>query len=186
MQEFMVLPTGACSFTETMKIGSEVYHSLKSVIKSKYTNVGDEDNKEGLELLKEAIKKAGYTDNVKIAMDVATSEFYNDCSYDLDFKNPNSDKSKWFSDPFDQDDWSAWSINLAIFKLEWMVSHQSGETEDTFIADLVVGLHIGQIKTGAPCRSESLAKYNQLLCIEEELGSDVIYAAENFRHAHNL
>ncbi|RIB02567.1 Enolase, C-terminal TIM barrel domain-containing protein [Gigaspora rosea] len=105
MQEFMILPTGACSFTETMKIGSEVYHSLKSVIKSKYgqdaTNVGDEggfapniqENKEGLELLKEAIKKAGYTDKVKIAMDVAASEYYKDCSYDLDFKNTNSDKS---------------------------------------------------------------------------------------------
>ncbi|RIB16317.1 Enolase, C-terminal TIM barrel domain-containing protein [Gigaspora rosea] len=109
MQEFMILPTGACSFTEAMKIGSEVYHSLKSVIKSKYgqdaTNVGDEggfapniqDNKEGLELLKETVKKAGYTDKVKIAMDVAASEFYKDCSCDLDFKNPNSDKSKWLS-----------------------------------------------------------------------------------------
>ncbi|RIB02704.1 enolase C-terminal domain-like protein [Gigaspora rosea] len=109
MQEFMILLTGACSFTEVMKIGSEYGQDA--------TNVGDEgdfapniqDNKEGLELLKEAIKKAGYTDKVKIAMDVATSEFYKDCSYDLDFKNPNSDKSKWLSDPFDQVDWSAWS-----------------------------------------------------------------------------
>ena len=67
-----------------------------------------------------------------------------------------------------------------------MVSHRSGETEDTFIADLVVGLRTGQIKTGAPCRSERLAKYNQLLRIEEELGSDAIYAGENFRHAHLL
>ncbi|RIB02564.1 enolase C-terminal domain-like protein [Gigaspora rosea] len=162
MQEFMILPTGACSFTEATKIGSEVYHSLKSVIKSKYgqdaTNVGDEggfapniqDNKEGLELLKEAIKKAGYTDKVKIAMDVATSEFYEDCSYDLDFKNPNSDKSKYSK--LSQE--SGWGV---------MVSHRSGEPEDTFIADLVVGLRTGQIKTGAPCRSERLAKYNQLL-----------------------
>ncbi|CAG8792825.1 4423_t:CDS:1, partial [Acaulospora morrowiae] len=67
-----------------------------------------------------------------------------------------------------------------------MVSHRSGETEDTFIADLVVGLRTGQIKTGAPCRSERLAKYNQLLRIEEELGDSAIYAGENFRHAHKL
>ncbi|KAJ3085068.1 hypothetical protein HDU96_005603, partial [Phlyctochytrium bullatum] len=106
MQEFMILPTGAASFSEAMKIGSEVYHALKSVIKKKYgqdaTNVGDEggfapniqDNKEGLELLKVAIAQAGYTDKVKIGMDVAASEFYKDGKYDLDFKNPNSDPSK--------------------------------------------------------------------------------------------
>lgn len=143
MQEFMILPTGASSFTEAMKIGSEVYHTLKSVIKKKYgqdaTNVGDEggfapniqDNREGLELLKLAIEQAGYTGKVKIAMDVAASEFYKeaDKKYDLDFKNPQSDKSKWLSgdqlaelyrqfvkdypivsieDPFDQDDWDSW------------------------------------------------------------------------------
>uniref|UniRef100_A0A1D1ZHI1 phosphopyruvate hydratase n=1 Tax=Anthurium amnicola TaxID=1678845 RepID=A0A1D1ZHI1_9ARAE len=271
MQEFMILPTGAKSFSEAMKIGSEVYHALKSVIKAKYgqdaTNVGDEggfapniqDNKEGLELLKEAIAKAGYTKEVKIGMDVAASEFYKDNLYDLDFKNNDSDKSKWLSgtelsklyagfineypivsieDPFDQDDWEAWShlvssvdiqivgddltvtnperiataiekkaCNGLLLKVNqigtvsesikaaklsqndgWgvMVSHRSGETEDTFIADLVVGLRTGQIKTGAPCRSERLAKYNQLLRIEEELGSDAIYAGEKFRHAHLL
>ncbi|ORX78235.1 enolase [Basidiobolus meristosporus CBS 931.73] len=269
MQEFMILPTGAKSFTEAMKMGSEVYHALKSVIKSKYgqdaTNVGDEggfapniqDNKEGLELLKTAIAKAGYTGKVKIGMDVAASEFYKDGKYDLDFKNPDSDKSKWLSgeelaklyrefaeeygivsieDPFDQDDWEAWThlteqvgtncqivgddltvtnpvrIQTAIEKKAcnglllkvnqigtvtesiraanlsradgWgcMVSHRSGETEDTFIADLVVGLRTGQIKTGAPCRSERLAKYNQILRIEEELGDKAVYAGENFRH----
>ncbi|GBC02467.1 hypothetical protein RclHR1_04640010 [Rhizophagus clarus] len=271
MQEFMILPTGAKSFSEAMKIGSEVYHTLKSVIKAKYgqdaTNVGDEggfapniqDNKEGLELLKEAIAKAGYTDKVRIGMDVAASEFYRDGRYDLDFKNKDSDKSKWLSgtdlaklyadyineypivsieDPFDQDDWDAWSHLVSSVKIQivgddltvtnperiataiekkacnglllkvnqigtvsesikaaklsqndgWgvMVSHRSGETEDTFIADLVVGLRTGQIKTGAPCRSERLAKYNQLLRIEEELGSDAIYAGENFRTAHLL
>ncbi|CAG8495810.1 1560_t:CDS:2 [Paraglomus occultum] len=272
MQEFMILPTGAQSFAEAMRIGSEVYHALKSVIKSKYgqdaTNVGDEggfapniqDNKEGLELLKTAIAKAGYTDKVKIGMDVAASEFYKEGKYDLDFKNPNSDSSKWLTgaglaalykefvteypsivsieDPFDQDDWEAWnhlntSTNIQIVgddltvtnpariqtavekkacnalllkvnqigtltesikaaklsqKSGWgvMVSHRSGETEDTTIADLVVGLRTGQIKTGAPCRSERLAKYNQLLRIEEELGSNAIYAGENFRHAHLL
>lgn len=106
MQEFMILPTGASSFAEAMKIGSEVYHHLKKVIKNKYgqdaTNVGDEggfapniqDNKEGLELVKTAIASAGYTGKVKIAMDVAASEFYKDGKYDLDFKNPQSDKSK--------------------------------------------------------------------------------------------
>ncbi|ORX98705.1 enolase [Basidiobolus meristosporus CBS 931.73] len=269
MQEFMILPTGAKSFTEAMKMGSEVYHALKSVIKSKYgqdaTNVGDEggfapniqDNKEGLELLKTAIAKAGYTGKVKIGMDVAASEFYKDGKYDLDFKNPNSDQSTWLTgdklaelyrefaeeygvvsieDPFDQDDWSAWTaitekighntqivaddltvtnperIQTAIEKKAsnglllkvnqigtvtesiraanlarqdgWgvMVSHRSGETEDTFIADLVVGLRTGQIKTGAPCRSERLSKYNQILRIEEELGDKAIYAGEHFRH----
>ncbi|CAB4010165.1 Alpha-enolase, partial [Paramuricea clavata] len=107
MQEFMILPTGAESFTEAMKIGCETYHTLKNVIKKKYgldaTAVGDEggfapnfqDNKEGLELLKEAIAKAGYTDKVEIGMDVAASEFYKDGKYDLDFKNKDSDPSKW-------------------------------------------------------------------------------------------
>jgi enolase len=107
MQEFMILPTGAKSFKEAMKIGSEVYHNLQSVIKAKYgidaVNVGDEggfapniqNNEDGLELLVQAIEKAGYTGKVKIGMDCAASEFYKDGKYDLDFKNPNSDKSKW-------------------------------------------------------------------------------------------
>lgn len=102
MQEFMILPTGAKSFKEAMKIGSEVYHNLQSVIKAKYgldaTNVGDEggfapniqDSREGLDLLVAAIEKAGYTGKVKIAMDCAASEFYIDGKYDLDFKNPNA------------------------------------------------------------------------------------------------
>ncbi|KAG0312845.1 hypothetical protein BGZ99_009222 [Dissophora globulifera] len=271
MQEFMILPTGASSFAEAMKIGSEVYHHLKSVIKKKYgqdaTNVGDEggfapniqDNAEGLDLLVEAIAKAGYTGKVKIGMDVAASEFYKDQMYDLDFKSANSDASKWLGgkqlaalyqdfthkypivsieDPFDQDDWSAWShltastdiqivgddltvtnptrittaineraCNALLLKVNqigtisesiqaatmsqragWgvMVSHRSGETEDHTIADIVVGLRTGQIKTGAPCRSERLAKYNQLLRIEEELNGDSIYAGEHFRKAHLL
>lgn len=271
MQEFMILPTGASSFADAMKIGSEVYHSLKSVIKKKYgqdaTNVGDEggfapniqDNAEGLELLKEAIAKAGYTDKVKIGMDVAASEFYKDGKYDLDFKSTGTDPATYLSgtelaalyndfitkypivsieDPFDQDDWEAWthvtgavdiqivgddltvtnpariataiekkSCNALLLKVNqigtitesikaatlsqesgWgvMVSHRSGETEDYTIADIVVGLRTGQIKTGAPCRSERLAKYNQLLRIEEELAGDSIYAGENFRKAHLL
>ncbi|XP_074710592.1 alpha-enolase-like isoform X4 [Strix uralensis] len=254
MQEFVILPVGADSFKEALRIGAEVYHNLKNVIK-KYgkdaTNVGDEggfapnilENKEALELLKTAISKAAYSEKVVIGMDVAASEFYRDGKYDLDFKSPD-DPSRYISpdhladlykgfvknypvvsieDPFDEDDWAAWkkftgsvgiqvvgddltvtnpkriakaveekacnclllkvdqigsvteslasvsSPLLAVCKLTqsngWgvMVSHRSGETEDTFIADLVVGLCTGQIKTGAPCRSERLAKYNQLL-----------------------
>ncbi|KAI8796322.1 enolase, partial [Biomphalaria glabrata] len=267
MQEFMLLPTGASSFSEAMRMGSEVYHNLKAVIKKKYgqdaCNVGDEggfapniqDNAEGLELLKEAIEKAGYTGKVEIGMDVAASEFYKEGKYDLDFKNKDSDSSKWLTsdqlaevyknfvknypvvsieDPFDQDDWTAWAkltseigvqivgddllvtnpkrvqkgieqkaCNALLLKVNqigtvtesidackmsqtagWgvMVSHRSGETEDTFIADLVVGLATGQIKTGAPCRSERLAKYNQLLRIEEELGSQAKFAGKNFKN----
>jgi enolase len=109
MQEFMIMPTGAKSFTEAMKIGSEVYHTLKSVIKAKYgqdaTNVGDEggfapniqDNQEGLELLVTAIEKAGYTGKVKIAMDCAASEFYKDGKYDLDFKNSESNPADYIT-----------------------------------------------------------------------------------------
>lgn len=262
----MILPVGATNFKEAMRIGAEVYHNLKNVIKEKYgkdaTNVGDEggfapnilENKEALELLKNAIAKAGYTDKVVIGMDVAASEFFRSGKYDLDFKSPD-DPSRYIThdelanlyksfirdypvvsieDPFDQDDWEAWqkftasagiqvvgddltvtnpkriakavsekSCNCLLLKVNqigsvtesiqacklaqsngWgvMVSHRSGETEDTFIADLVVGLCTGQIKTGAPCRSERLAKYNQILRIEEELGSKATFAGRNFRN----
>lgn len=268
MQEFMIMPTGASSFKEAMKMGSEIYHHLKKVIKDKYglvaTGVGDEggfapnikEGKEALELIKQAIEVAGYTGKVEYAMDTAASEYKKDGdNYDLDFKNPKSDKSKWLTgekladvyrsytvdypmasveDPFDQDDWVNWSnftasvkcqvvgddltvtnperiqtaiekkaCNCLLLKVNqigsvtesinaaklarangWgvMVSHRSGETEDTFIADLVVGLGVGQIKTGAPCRSERLAKYNQLLRIEESLGKDAKFAGVNFRN----
>jgi len=266
MQEFMILPTGASSFTEAMKMGSEVYHHLKNVIKARFgldaTSVGDEggfapniqNNKDALDLIQEAIAKAGYTGKIEIGMDVAASEFHKDKKYDLDFKNSKSDASKWLSgeqlknlyldwvkefpivsieDPFDQDDWEAWTgitaatpiqivgddltvtnpkriatavekkaCNCLLLKVNqigsvsesidahllakksgWgtMVSHRSGETEDTFIADLVVGLGTGQIKTGAPCRSERLAKYNQILRVEEELGGGAVYAGKSFR-----
>ncbi|XP_016126605.1 alpha-enolase-like [Sinocyclocheilus grahami] len=251
MQEFMILPVGARSFKEAMRIGAEVYHNLKNVIKEKYgkdaTNVGDEggfapnilENQEALELLKSAISKAGYTDEIVIGMDVAASEFYRDGNYDLDFKSPD-DPDRYISpdeladlyksfiqdypvvsieDPFDQDDWEAWtnftnSTDIQVVGddltvtnpictlyngLKWlnkckmaqsngwgvMVSHRSGETEDTFIADLVVGLCTGQIKTGAPCRSERLAKYNQILRIEEELGDKAQFAGKNFRNPLN-
>ena len=189
-------------------------------------------------------------------LDCAASEFYKDGMYDLDVKNPASDKSQWLTgqqladlyssfvesypivsieDGFDQDDWDSWvqftqmfskiqvlgddlavtntkriqkaissgACNALLLKVNqigsvseatescklaqssgWgvMVSHCSGETEDTFIADLVVGLATGQIKTGAPCRSECLAKYNQLLRIEEELGDKAVFAGAKFRH----
>lgn len=269
MQEFMILPVGATSFTEAMIMGSEVYHNLQKIIKAKYgqdaTNVGDEggfapnigSNEEGLNLVNEAIKAAGYTGKVKIGMDVAASEFLKEDSkkYDLDFKTKDNDGSQLktgdelldiykgfvkdypiitIEDPFDQDDsehtakLTAEDIcqvvgddllvtnptrvkkaiegkwcNALLLKVNqigsvtesieavrmakeagWgvMTSHRSGETEDSFIADLAVGLATGQIKTGAPCRSERLAKYNQLLRIEEELGIGAEYAGENWRH----
>jgi len=266
MQEFMILPTGASTFSEAMKMGSEVYHHLKLLIKAKYgldaTAVGDEggfapnfqNNAEAIKLCEDAIAKAGYTGKIKIGMDVAASEFFKDGKYDLDFKNKDSKPEDWITsdalcemykgfvkdapvvsieDPFDQDDWAGWtkltaetdiqivgddltvtnpkriqtavekkSCNALLLKVNqigsvsesiaahnlakangWgtMVSHRSGETEDCFIADLVVGLCTGQIKTGAPCRSERLAKYNQLLRIEEELGANAKYVGENFR-----
>jgi len=270
MQEFMLLPTGAGSFTEAMVIGCEVYHKLKEVIKGKYgqdaTNVGDEggfapniqSNLEGLELLAIAIEQAGYTGKVQLGMDVAASEFFVDGNYDLDFKTEGSSDLRTpeqmielyqsfvkdypvvsIEDPFDQDDWASYqglmaaagdnvqvvgddllvtnpkriataieknACNALLLKVNqigtvtesieaatmsqaagWgvMVSHRSGETEDSYIADLSVALATGQIKTGAPCRSERLAKYNQLFRIEEELiqsGVGARYAGTSFRN----
>ncbi|KAF2149868.1 Allergen Cla h 6 [Myriangium duriaei CBS 260.36] len=272
-QEFMIVPVGAPTFAEAMRYGSEVYQKLKSLAKKQYGssagNVGDEGGvapdsqsaDEVLELISKAIEEAGYTGKVKIAMDVASSEFYKADvkKYDLDFKNPESDQSKWVTyeqladqykqlaskypivsieDPFAEDDWEAWSYfyktsdfqvvgddltvtnpifikkaietkacNALLLKVNqigtiteainaakdaygagWgvMVSHRSGETEDVTIADIAVGLRSGQIKAGAPARSERTAKFNQILRIEEELGKDAIYAGENFRNAVNL
>ncbi|GBF87902.1 enolase [Raphidocelis subcapitata] len=199
MQEFMILPTGAASFSEAMRMGAEVYHNLKNLIKDKYgkdaCNVGDEggfapnivDNEEGLKLLQGAIAKAGYEGKVKIGMDVAASEFFTeDKCYDLKFKEKKNDgsgkKTGWVVGI------GTISESIEAVKMAkaagWgvMASHRSGETEDTFIADLAVGLSTGQIKTGAPCRSERLAKYNQLLRIEEELGDAATYAGEDWRH----
>jgi enolase len=217
-----------------------------------------QDNNEALDVLMDAIKKSGHEAKVKIGTDVAASEFWipSTQKYDLDFKNPQGADSmkktgaemsdyylEWFKkypfvsieDPFDQDDWDAYThftalcgkdmqvvgddllvtnvkriskaidceaCNALLLKVNqigsitesidaanmsmrqgWgvMVSHRSGETEDSFIADLVVGLRTGEIKTGAPCRSERLAKYNQLLRIEEELGPRAVYAGTSFR-----
>uniref|UniRef100_A0A8C2LHJ7 phosphopyruvate hydratase n=1 Tax=Cricetulus griseus TaxID=10029 RepID=A0A8C2LHJ7_CRIGR len=255
MQEFMILPVGASSLWEAMRIEAEVYHNLKNVIKGKHgkdaTNVGDEgwfapkilENKEALDL-KNTIGKASYMDQVVIGMDVAASEFFRSGKYDLDFKSPD-DPSRYImpdqlypvvpiEDPFDQDDWEAWknftasvgiqvvgddltvtntkriakavsekSCNCLLLKVNltgsvteslqacklaqsngWgvMVSHRSGETEDTFIANLVVELCTAQIKTVALCRSERLAKYNQILRIEEELGSKAKFSDRCFRN----
>lgn len=268
-QEFMIMPTGAANFHEAMKIGTEVYHNLKSVIKERYgqnaINVGDEGGfapdvtspQECVQLIMEAVEKAGHSGKVDIAIDSAASEFQ-----DGDLYNPN----KWVQDDdgaskitssqlsdlyrdlikenpqlvsiedgHGQDDWAGWtefneavkekvqvvgddllvtntermkiaiekkSCNALLLKVNqigslseaieavkmakkagWgvMTSHRSGETEDTFIADLAVGLSTGQIKTGAPCRTERLAKYNQLLRIEEELGAQAKYAGKAFR-----
>ncbi|KAK0673282.1 Enolase, C-terminal TIM barrel domain-containing protein [Cercophora samala] len=274
-QEFMIVPSAAPSFSEAMRQGAEVYQKLKGLAKKKYGqsagNVGDEGGvapdiqsaEEALELITEAIEAAGYTGQIKIAMDVASSEFYKEDAkkYDLDFKNPESDPSKWLTyeelaalysdlckkypivsieDPFAEDDWEAWSYfyktqgetiqivaddltvtnplrikkaielkasNALLLKVNqigtltesiqaakdsyadgWgvMVSHRSGETEDVTIADIAVGIRSGEIKTGAPCRSERLAKLNQILRIEEELGENAVYAGENFRKSINL
>ncbi|RLV83827.1 Enolase 2 [Meyerozyma sp. JA9] len=272
-QEFMIAPVGAPSFCEGLRYASEVYHTLKSMAKQKYGtsagNVGDEGGiapnvetpREALDLIVAAINEAGYSGKVKIALDPAPSGFFKENKYDLDFKNPNSDKSRWLSgeqladlylelideypiisleDPFAEDDWESWvnffpkiagripivaddltvtnttRIKTAIekraadslllkvnqigtlsesfeaaneaFGAKWgvMVSHRSGETEDSFIADLTVGLRTGELKTGAPARSERLAKLNQLLRIEEELGDKAIYAGESFRKGHWL
>jgi enolase len=269
MQEFMIAPTGATSFTQAMQMGTEIYHHLKKVIQAQYgqdaINVGDEggfapnisSNEEGLQLVTKAIAAAGYTGKVSLAMDVAASEFYTkNQQYDLGFKTQPNDGSKCLSpeqllavykgfvsshpiisieDPFDQDDWASWSnmtaqcgkeiqvvgddllvtnpnridtaigksaANALLLKVNqigsvtesieavtkakragWgvMTSHRSGETEDAFIADLAVGLNCGQIKTGAPCRSERTAKYNQLLRIEQEMGKDAKYAGASYR-----
>ncbi|KAA0147432.1 hypothetical protein FNF27_06680 [Cafeteria roenbergensis] len=266
-QEFMILPTGASSFSEAMAAGSEVYHHLKQVVKARYgkdaVNVGDEggfapsvnDANEVVELLLEAIEKAGWTGKIELALDCAASEFHSKGMYDLDFKTEGT-TDKILSrdalleqyvamaeqypivsieDPFDQDDWEGWSsivdriggkvqivgddllctnparvqraidekaANALLLKVNqigsvtesieavtmsqgagWgvMTSHRSGETEDCYIADLAVGLGTGQIKTGAPCRSERLAKYNQLLRIEEDMGASARYAGRDFR-----
>lgn len=251
MQEFMIAPK-AKTFSKALQMGTETYHVLKKVIQEKHglnaCNVGDEGGfappvenaQEALELLTEAIQRAGYAGKISIAMDCAASEFYRNGKYDLGFKTKtnliSSDElantykafiKKYpivsIEDPFDQEDFKGYAnftkavkaktqvvgddllvtnpkrIQIAIDqkacnalllkinqigtitesieahnlakKAGWdvMVSHRSGETEDSFIADLAVGLGTGQIKTGAPCRSERNAKYNQLLRIEEKL-----------------
>jgi len=257
LQEFMIVPAGAPSFSEALRWGAEVYHSLKKVLASKgyNTNVGDEggfapslkSNEEAVELLLEAIEKAGYKpgEEIFLALDAAASEFYEDGKYVLkkegrslsaeemvDFYATWVEKYPIISieDGLAEDDWAGWQLltqrlgdkvqlvgddlfvtnverlrkgielkaaNAILIKLnqigtltetleavklarkaKWgaIISHRSGETEDVTIAHLAVATGTGQIKTGAPCRSERVAKYNELLRIEEELGNSAQYA----------
>lgn len=259
LQEFMIMPTGASSFSEGLRIGTEVFHSLKKVLKDAghSTNVGDEggfapnlaSNEEAIETVLKAVESAGYRpgDDVVIALDAAASEFYDESKKVYRFKKSDGREltssqlvsywTTWASnypiasieDGMSEDDWDGWaaltssvgdkvqivgddlfvtntkrlqrgfeqkSANAILIKVNQIgtltetieaiqlartngynsvISHRSGETEDTFIADLAVALNTGQIKTGSLSRSERTAKYNQLLRIEEELGSSAKY-----------
>ena len=257
LQEFMIVPAGAESFSHALQMGAEIYQQLKKVLKSKgyNTNVGDEggfapsleSNDQAIEAILSAIEKAQYLPGKDcfIALDPASSEFFDNGRYRLarEGKTFNSQEmvdfySRWASlypiisleDGMAEDDWDGWQLltqklgnkvqlvgddlyvtnikrletgiqkkasNSILIKLNqigtlsetlaairmaqanhWtaVISHRSGETEDTSIADLAVGLNTGFIKAGAPCRSERVAKYNRLLRIEEELGSSARYA----------
>ena len=257
IQEFMIVPIGAATFSEGLRWGVEVYHSLKSVLKEQglSTGLGDEggfapnlpSNRAALELISEAIAKAGYTlgEDIALALDVASSEFYKDGAYQFEGKSRSAQEmSDYYAqlvadfplvsieDPLDEDDWDGWktltdaigekvqlvgddlfvtnperlqdgidkgTANSLLVKVNQIgsltetldavslaqrnryttiTSHRSGETEDTTIADISVATNAGQIKTGAPARSERVAKYNQLLRIEEELGDAAVYAGK--------
>lgn len=258
IQEIMIMPTGASSFKEALRMGAEVFHSLKKVLKDKgmVTSVGDEggyapklsSNEEAFKTVIEAIKNAGYVPgkDIYLAMDVASSEFYNSETglYELksEGKNLTSDEMISFyedlckkypiisiEDGLDENDWDGWKVltkklgekvqlvgddlfvtntkrlktgiekhvaNAILIKVNQIgtltetfeaiemakkagytavVSHRSGETEDTTIADIAVALNTGQIKTGSLSRTDRIAKYNQLLRIEDELGSTAVY-----------
>lgn len=258
VQEFMIAPIGAPTFKEALRVGAEVYHALKKVIKDKglSTGLGDEggfapsveSTKAALDLIVEAIEAAGYKlgDDVALALDVASSEFYKDGKYHFEGGERTSEEMAAvyadlvenyaivsIEDPLQEDDWEGYTTltaqlgdkvqivgddffvtnpkrlaegiekkaaNALLVKVnqigslsetfeavamahnagyKTMMSHRSGETEDTTIADLAVGLNCGQIKTGAPARSERVAKYNQLLRIEEYLGDAAVYAGRS-------
>lgn len=255
LQEFMVMPVGAKSFSEAMRFGVEAYHSIGAILKKKgmHTNVGKEgsfapsvsSNQQALDILVNGIEEAGYSPGkeVSIALDCAASEFFENGKYNLKTEGKiisGEELADYYAglvesypivsieDPFSEDDFASFAgfteklgkkiqvvgddllvtntqrIKKAVeakacnalllkpnqigtisesieaarlaFKNDWnvIVSHRSGDTEDTFIADLAVGLGCGQIKTGAPCRSERTAKYNQLLRIEERLGKKAV------------
>lgn len=257
-QEFMIAPIGADSFHDALRMGAEVYHSLKGVLKSNglSTGLGDEggfapnlpSNRAALELISEAISKAGFKlgSDVALAMDVAATEFFKDGSYRVEGTARSTEQMielyaqlvKDFpivsiEDPLAEDDWDSWvhftsvmgdqiqivgddhyvtnteriskgielkSANSLLVKVNQigsltetaesvemahragfttMMSHRSGETEDTTIADLAVAFNCGQIKSGAPARSDRVAKYNQLLRIEEDLDETARYAGRS-------
>jgi len=266
-QEFMIMPIGAETFSEALRMGTEVFHHLKAVLKSqKYsTNVGDEggfapdfkNNEDAIKAVMQAIDKAGYKagEDIYIAMDAAASEFYNVEEKMYHFKKSTGDKlnssqmtdywADWckkypiisIEDGFSEDDWDGWKLitnkigdkvqlvgddlfvtnvnrlsdgikkglaNSILIKVNQIgtltetisavklaqansytsiMSHRSGETEDTTIADLSVGLSCGQIKTGSASRSDRIAKYNQLLRIEEQLGNSARYLGKSFKFA---
>jgi len=258
IQEFMIMPSGAQSFSEALQMGAETFHSLKKILKDKQLNtaVGDEggfapdleSNEEAIKLILEAIKQAGYEpgNDISIALDAAASEFYKDKKYALksenrvltsdqmiDYYTGLMDKYPVVSieDGLAEDDWDGWAsmtdklggmlqivgddvfvtnpeifrkgidmgiANSILIKLNQIgtvtetlnaiemanqagyttvISHRSGETEDTFIADLAVGLNAGQIKTGSMSRTDRVAKYNQLIRIEEQLGEHAVFPA---------
>ena len=255
IQEFMIVPIGAESFSEALRWGVETYHSLKALLKSKglSTGLGDEggfapnlpSNRAALDLIVEAITNAGYTPgkDIGLAVDVAATEFFTDGAYNFEGKQLSTQEIVAYyselvsayplvsiEDPLDEEDWDGWvhlttelggkvqivgddlfvtnpvrlakglslgAANSILVKVNQIgtltetldavalaqrsgytaiLSHRSGETEDTTIADLAVATDAGQIKTGAPARSERVAKYNQLLRIEEELGEAAVYA----------
>jgi enolase len=254
VQEFMVVPAGAETFSEAIRIGAEVYHSLKSVLHERglATAVGDEggfapdleSTEQAIQAILEAAERAGHRERVGIALDPAASEMYHDGAYHLPgegrtlepaemiaFYRSLADRYPLLSveDGLDEDAWSDWRAltlelagkvqlvgdDLFVTNVEFLrrgidegiadailvklnqigtltesldvielarragyatvISHRSGETEDTTIADLAVAVNAGQIKTGAPARSDRVAKYNRLLRIEEELGNEAVY-----------
>jgi enolase len=256
-QEFMILPIGAGSFAEALQMGTEVYHSLHTLLRKHGlgTGIGDEggyaprvrDNREPLDLMVEAIQQAGYQagEQIALGLDVAATELFRDGRYVLEKEHATMSAEEMIGlyerlvadfpiisieDGLAEDDWDGWyalterlgdrvqlvgddlfvtnperlsrgidegAANSILVKLNQIgsltetldaietarrngytavISHRSGETEDTTIADLAVATNAGQIKTGAPARSERVAKYNQLLRIEEELGSAAVYA----------
>ena len=258
IQEFMIAPIGFENYSDALRAGVEVYHSLKSVLHDRglSTGLGDEggfapnleSNAAALDLIIEAIEKAGYKpgEQVALALDVASSEFYNDGAYEFECQKKSAEEMSAYyadlvakyplvsiEDPLDENDWEGYktlteqigekvqivgddlfvtnperlekginegAANALLVKVNQigsltetldamelaqrneyrcMVSHRSGETEDVTIADLAVATNAGQIKTGAPARSERVAKYNQLLRIEEELGDAAVYAGKS-------
>ena len=263
IQEFMVMPFGAASFSEGLRWGTEIFHHLKAVLKSKgmSTNVGDEggfapnlgSNDEAITVVLEAIEKAGFKpgEDVHIALDAASSEFFKDGKYHFESTGEIMSSSEMVSfwenwcnkypiasieDGLAEDDWEGWKLaseklgnrvqlvgddlfvtntkrlsrginegiaNSILVKVNQIgtlsetieavqmatkngytsvMSHRSGETEDHTISDLAVALNTGQIKTGSASRSDRMAKYNQLLRIEEELGESAIYPGKNFKY----